>query len=157
QLRRADQAMAIRDLHRLTDRIRFLYGAGNFPRKYLRAIDANCRIFWDDRGRLVERLSPNGLSALEPAVRDDLLDLAICCADLRGRLAPPGGNEKGREQAIEVLSQAEALVGSSPVLDEERVFYSDPRPARKPQTKPLTAWEHCALGRSLLRAGELER
>jgi tetratricopeptide (TPR) repeat protein len=153
----AERAAAARQLHQLTDCVRFLYAARDLPHKRLRAIAPACRAFWEDRTRIVERLSTNGTSLLEPAVRDDLLDLAIFCADLRVRLAPPAGKEEARRQAIEVLDQAEVQFGPSPVLDEERRFFSGSMPARKPVTRPLTAWEHYALGRSLLRTGMLDR
>jgi len=57
--------------------------------------------------------------------------------------------------ALVVLDQAEALFGPSPVLDEERMCYGAPR--RQPPAAARTAWEHYALGRTLLRAGQLER
>lgn len=164
QLRLAEQARAdaervavARELHRLTDRVRFLYGALDLSPKGLRAIAPSCRAFWEGRTRIVERLSAKGALMLEPAIRDDLLDLAIFCADLQVRLAPPAGKAQARGQAIEVLNQAEALLGPSLVLDEERRFYGGSAPAGKTQSRPLTAWEHYALGRSLLRTGMLER
>jgi eukaryotic-like serine/threonine-protein kinase len=123
-----------------------------------------CRTFWDDRGRVVERLSPAGGPALEPAAREDLLDLAIVCADLQVRLAPPDRKEEARRQALTVLAEAEALCGPSPVLDEERRRHAAPgRPAgcgaRAPgrDGAPDTAWEHYALGRALLRSGDTDR
>ncbi len=225
----AVRAAAARELHQLTDRIRFLYGANHVQLEGLLGLEACCRAFWNERGRIVERLSPAGSHALEPVVRDDLLDLAIFWADLQARLAPPIGKEEARRKALTVLAEAEALFGPSPVLDEERQIHSAPggpagtavdtfrtrnlgvndglgaafprflqgptllrdspysRPTsrfpgllgisrgpeavhsggpagrsvcgsgRGPETAPHTAWEHYALGRSLLRSGDLER
>jgi serine/threonine protein kinase/Flp pilus assembly protein TadD len=162
----ARRAAAICELHQLTDRVRFLYGANHFPPGSLRGLGALCRALWENRGRIVERLSPAGSPALEPVVRDDLLDLAVFWADLQVRLAPPAGKEEARRMALTVLAQAEALFGPSPVLNEERKLYG--APGRNPEppdptrsaggTGPgeKTAWEHYALGRSLLRAGDLE-
>ena len=163
QLHRAEQARAqagrvaaTRELHQLADLVRFFYGA-NLPPQRLRAIDASCRAFWNDRTRIVARLSPDGPHALASAARQDLLDLAIFYADLRLRQASPAEMDKFRQQALEVLSQAEALFGPSPVLDQERASYGDPSPTGKPPSPPRTAWEHYALGRSLLRGGAAGR
>ncbi|HZV07155.1 MAG TPA: protein kinase family protein, partial [Gemmataceae bacterium] len=152
-----ERATAARELHRLTDRLRFLYGAVDLPPRGLRSIAPSCLALWEGRRRIVERLSRNGTSVLEPAIREDLLDLAIFCADLRVRLAPPPERAKALGQAIEVLDQAEDLFGASPVLDEERRFYGGAAPVRKTALKPLTAWEHCAMGRAFLRLGMFER
>jgi tetratricopeptide (TPR) repeat protein len=110
----------------------------------------------------VERLSPGGGPALEPVVRDDLLDLAIFWADLQVRLAPPAGKGEARRKALAVLAEAEALFGPSRVLDEERKLHGapltpDPGTADRSPRAPPTAWEHYALGRALLRSGDLER
>jgi tetratricopeptide (TPR) repeat protein len=151
----AGRVASIRELHQLADLVRFFYGA-NLPPGRLRALDASCGAFWNDRTRIVARLSPDGPHALASAARQDLLDLAIFYADLRLRQASPAERDKSRQQALEVLSQAEALFGPSPVLDQERASYGDPPMAGK-STSPRTAWEHYALGRSLLRGGAAVR
>jgi tetratricopeptide (TPR) repeat protein len=97
----------------------------------------------------------------EPAARADLLDLAILGTDLRVRLA---GDEviRVREECLEVLDRAESMLGPSPVLTNERGhllrLLGRPEPTQiKVQTPaPRTAWENYALGRSLLRRGELD-
>lgn len=153
----AERAMIASELHRLTDRLRFLSSAFDLPSKSLRAIAPSCRAFWEGRTKIVQRLSPKEASPLDPTVRDDLLDLAIFWADLQVRLASPTGQTEARLQAIEVLQEAEILFGPSPVLDEQRRQYGHPVAAGKQTSGPLSAWEHYALGRSLLRAGRLER
>jgi serine/threonine protein kinase/Flp pilus assembly protein TadD len=162
----AERSAAARELHRLADRARFLYGAHDFAPEGLRGLEAGCRALWENRGRIVERLSPAGGAALEPLVRDDLLDLAIFWADLQVRLTPPARQEEARQKALTVLAQAEALFGPSPVLDAERARHSESGrsaarglrvPRRGPDTASATAWQHYALGRSLLRSGELEQ
>jgi hypothetical protein len=112
----------------------------------------------------VERLSPAGGPGLEPAVREDLLDLAIVWADLQVRLAPTDGKEEARRRALTALAEAEALCGPSLVLDEERRLHAAPgrpagRGARAPgrEGAPDTAWDHYALGRALIRSGDLDR
>jgi serine/threonine protein kinase/tetratricopeptide (TPR) repeat protein len=154
----ADRAAAARELHRLADRLRFLYGAEPRNGEGLGGLEARCRTFWEDRGRVVERLRPASGAALEPPVRDDLLDVGIVWADLQVRLAPAEGKETARHRALTVLDEAEALCGPSPVLDAERPLHAGTGPARCCQGRaPDTVWEHWALGRALLRSGELDR
>jgi tetratricopeptide (TPR) repeat protein len=154
----ADRAAAARELHRLADRARFLYGMDRFPSQGLRDLEASCRAFWRDRHRVVEHLRVATDNPLPPAVRDDLLDLAICWADLQVSLAPRNGTE-ARRRALTVLAQAEALVGPSPVLDAERMLRGEPRGYPPDFTVGIrkTAWEHYALARCLLRSGNLTR
>jgi tetratricopeptide (TPR) repeat protein len=147
----ADRAAAARELRQLADRVRFVQGADRLPPGDLCGLAACCRALWENRARVVERL---GSQRSEPAVRDDLLDLAIFGADLQVRLAPPDGKEQARRQARTVLDEAEALLGPSPVLDEERRCHGGPGRGGR---APGTAWERCALGRSYLRAGDLDR
>jgi serine/threonine protein kinase len=151
----ADRAAAGRELHRLADRLRFLYGAEPASPDGLAALEARCRAFWDDRGRVVEHLTPDAGAALKPAVRDDLLDLAIVSADLRVRLAPADGKGQAGREALAVLAEAEALCGPSPVLDAERRLHG--AAARHCGRAPETAWEHYALARALLRGGDVDR
>ncbi len=89
-------------------------------------LEASCRAFWESRDRIVERLSPRR-PALEPSVRDDLLDLAIFWADLQVRLAPPAGKEEARRQALDGAGP-----GGGPVRPEPRAGRGahDPRRAR---------------------------
>jgi tetratricopeptide (TPR) repeat protein len=152
-----ERATAARELHRLTDRPRFLYGTVDLSPRSMRSIAPSCLALWEGRRRIVQHLSRNDTSVLEPAIREDLLDLAIFCADLRVRLASPAERAKALEQAIEVLDQAEDLFGLSPVLEQERRLYGGTVPARKATSRPFTAWEHYALARTFLRLGLLER
>jgi serine/threonine protein kinase len=156
----ADRAAAGRTLHELADRVRFLYGADRASAGQRCGLAASCRAFWEQRGRIVRRLSNNGGAALDPACRDDLLDVAIFWADLQVCLAPSTGTEEAGRQALTVLAEAEGLLGPSPVLDEERRLHgAPPRPACPGVWcgQARTAWEHYALGRALLRAHDLAR
>ncbi|HEY1377809.1 MAG TPA: serine/threonine-protein kinase, partial [Gemmataceae bacterium] len=151
----AARSAAARDLHALADRVRFLYGADPVPANGLRAVAAPCRALWDGRERVVARLRPADGAAVDPATRDALYDLAIFWADVQVRLAAPAELDAARRQSIVVLDQAEALLGPSPVLDQERRLHGGP--GRSSVRPPQTAWEYYALGRALLRAGELDR
>jgi tetratricopeptide (TPR) repeat protein len=154
----ADAAAAGRQLRSLVDRVRFLYGVGSLSPQALRGLEAHCRALWQGRDRVVQRLDPGGASALEPAHRDDLLDLAIFWADLQVRLAPPAAIAAAHRSALTVLAEAEDLFGPSAVLEEERKLHGAPaRPDGAADESPDTAWAHYALGRTLLRSGDLER
>jgi len=160
----ADRADAVNKLHQLTNRIRFLYGSEQFPPGVLRALEASCRGFWKNHGRIVELLSPAGSAGLEPLVRDDLLDLAIFWADLQVRLAPKDGEDEARRKGQEVLAEARTLFGPNPVLDEEGRIHTAPErqtersaSAQERRSETPTPWEHYALGRFFLKSGDLQR
>ncbi len=166
QLRRAERGEAAarrtavaRTLHQLAEHIRSLYGAEPLAPEGLRALEPPCRALWQKRGSVVEQLRPRAGAALDPTARDDFLDLAIFWADLRVRLAPPGADGQVRREAVAILAEAEALFGPSPVLEAERKLHGGATRTAPAQlrTAPETAWEHYALGRALLRAGELDR
>jgi serine/threonine protein kinase len=151
----AERAATARDLHHLGEQVRFLYGSDLFSPEDLREAGWRCGALWGQRGRVVERLSPGGVSGLGPEARDDLLELAIFLADWQVRQAAPGEMERARREALAVLDQAEALLGPSPVLNAERALHGGPALDQGPLGRaPRTAWEHCALGRALLRSGE---
>ncbi len=145
----AERAAAAAELHHLADRVRFFYGADDLGPGGLDRAAAWCRPFWADRARVVARLTPPGHTGPGPEVRDDLLDMAIFWADLEARLA-------GRARALAVLDQAEALVGPSPVLGAERRRHGAATAPAAHRPGARTAWEHYALGRSLLRTGDLD-
>jgi tetratricopeptide (TPR) repeat protein len=162
----AKRAAAARELHLLSNRIRFLYGAEHFSHGGLRGLEASCRAFWENRIWIVANLRPDGAAALEPPVRDDLLDMAIFCAHMQQRLAPPGGKEQAGRKALAILDEAEALLGASPVLDEERKLegaadrQTDPSARAsgpQPETTATTPLGHYARGRASLLSGDLER
>jgi hypothetical protein len=126
QLRRAEEARAgalraaaAGELHQLAERVRSLRGANYIPPEESAGLEAACRAFWENRSRIVARLSPGG-AALEPAVRDDLRELAMFWANLQVRLAPPADEEEARRRALTVLDEAADLFGPSPALDAQR-------------------------------------
>jgi tetratricopeptide (TPR) repeat protein len=152
----ATRAAATRELHRVADGVRFLYGS-ECPAG-LDDVAASCRELWDRRKRIVARLQAGDGAPIEPAVRADLFDLAIFYADLQVRLAPAADKADTRAAARGILNQAEALLGPSPVLDRERQLHGGLPTSDRPTVRaPESAWEHYALGRALLRAGDLDR
>jgi serine/threonine protein kinase/tetratricopeptide (TPR) repeat protein len=135
----ADRSAAAAELHRLADRARFLYGADRLAPAGAAELATGCRQFWADRRRIVDRLDPLG-----PATRADLFDVAICWANLQAN----------QSDALAILGEADDLLGPSPVLGAERRLHGGA--ITIPAAASATAWEHYALGRALLRAGDLE-
>jgi eukaryotic-like serine/threonine-protein kinase len=151
-LQQATRAVAARALHQLADRARLLYGVDSLPPEQLRLLQAACASMWAQRDAIVAHLHATDERLIGP--REDLLDLAIFLADLDSRLdsAP---NERIQQRPLVVLTEAEEMFGPGPVLDAERRRHGDKR-APDVHLAPRTAWEHYAMGRALLQAGELE-
>jgi serine/threonine protein kinase/Flp pilus assembly protein TadD len=151
----AQRAHLLDKLHALAEQVRGLYGMESVPAERLAALDRSCHDFWSQRQRIKSwlELSPT------PQAAGDLLDLALFAADLKVRLARAADRNRARAEVIGDLNEAEKLFGSSVVLDYERarhqqalnqnISVSHPPPAAR------TVWEHCALGRSLLRDHDL--
>jgi serine/threonine protein kinase/tetratricopeptide (TPR) repeat protein len=143
----ADRSAAAAELHRLADRARYLYGAEHLPPAGATELAAGCRQFWADRQRIVDRLN-----TLSSTTRANFFDVAICWADL----------QTDRSGALAILDQAQDLLGASPVLDAERRLNGwSGEPRRTVDGRDLaaagkSAWDHYALGRALLRAGDLD-
>jgi serine/threonine protein kinase/Flp pilus assembly protein TadD len=166
QLGQAVRGQAARELHLFCEGIRPLYRADLLPPAQARAVAAHCRTFWNKRSLIAHQLGPQLAGGLEQQVRDDLLDLATVWANLRVRLAPRDEARAAREEVLELLAQAEALFGPSCVLCLERRSHAlalgrtDVAEAAAQQASelaPRSAWEHCALGRAYLGAGDVTR
>ncbi len=159
-LRRAELARTAAELHACAEQIRALEGGEPPPARQARFVERRCRAFWEKRAVIAENLGA------DPQARADMLDLAIIWADLRVRLAEPEGKATAREAALATLGQAEALFGSSRALGREYQVHAlalgNPDKAlmaerRGAAREPNSAWEHQALGRALLRAGDWDR
>jgi serine/threonine protein kinase/Tfp pilus assembly protein PilF len=163
---RAERGQLAGELHLLCERVRPLYGADVLPAGQARAVADQCQELWQKRELIVQRLGGQPDPELGQQVVLDLLDLAIVWANLRVRLAAPAEAAAARREALDVLAQAEALFGPSCVLYQERSALAraqgltDAAEAAARQgaaLTPRTAWEHYALGRAYLEAGELRR
>ncbi len=164
--RRAVLGQAAGQLHALCERLRPLYGIDNLNRDQATAVCAPCRELWQRRGDIANRLTDRASPELERQVQTDLLDLAILWADLRVRLASEVDVRAARAEALAILGQAEALFGPSCVLCAERRIHAlalgRREEARRAEEEgaalePRNAWEHYALGRAYLEAGDLPR
>ncbi len=164
--RQAERARAAGELHALCEQVRPLYGADFLPEGKARAAAAHCRDLWQQREQIAVKLGRLPTPELDRQVRTDLLDLAILGSNLRVRLASPSDVVAARREALDVLAQAEALFGPSRVLYEERRAHAlalgltdeAETAARAGAARaPRDAWEHYALGRAYLQAGDLAR
>ncbi len=164
QLARVHNGELAGELHELAGRLRFLYGTDLAPSEALRVLEHRLQTTWEARGRILSQLG----GALDPAdaqrLRTDFLDLGILWADLHVRLAA-GRQADARRDALKTLDEAERLFGPSAVLARERQSHAEAlgltdlaRAAARSSAElaPRTAWEHYALGRSLLASGALE-
>jgi serine/threonine protein kinase/tetratricopeptide (TPR) repeat protein len=158
QLRQTEAVEAARELHLFVERVRDLDGT-DIPPAEARDVEVRCRAIWQRRSLVVERLGPR-LGPERAEVRTDLLDLAILWTNLRVRLAGTEVTAASHRDALAVLGDAEALFGPSCALSCERRAHAAAlaladvgHPAAPP---PRSAWDHLALGRARLRAGDWE-
>jgi tetratricopeptide (TPR) repeat protein len=165
QLRRTKRMQVSEDLNHLVERVRAFHGAEVPAARDLEVLEAHCRTLWQQRHRILQHLGPNSEGEWDPRVRTDLLDLAVLWSDLRVRRANLVEVRTARREALDVLAEAERLLGPSAVLYRERRVHAEAlgmakvarEAARLAATlPPRTAWEHYAFGRSLFEAGELE-
>jgi tetratricopeptide (TPR) repeat protein len=176
QLRRAEQAQdeekrqaLIHDFHKHIERIRLVADLEPIPPADLRALDRSARDLWDRRAEIRQRLGETARAEVDA----DLRELAVALTDLSVRLASGSEQTAARQQALQVLDEAEKLCGADPILDQERRLYDRP-PGTEPAGLAVSlpagnpansrdrddselAWQHLVQGRSWLRAGQLER
>ena len=101
-------------LHRLGDEIRSLYGVDAIPVKRLRSLVTECDAFWQRRDAVAGSLD----AARDPDVAADLQDVAIFAAHLQVKLGASAVEvNAGRREALRLLDEAEAMFGSSAVLE----------------------------------------
>jgi eukaryotic-like serine/threonine-protein kinase len=160
----AERLQAAQELNLFVERVRALYGADSLNTAQARAVEAHCRTFWEKRSQIVERLSSLA-DAEDEQLRTDLLDLAILWTDLREHLAPAEDLDAVHRQALEVLTEAEALFGPTCVLCRQRQTHAaalglneiaEAASRQASALAPRTAWEHFALGRAYFLAGDVQ-
>jgi serine/threonine protein kinase/Tfp pilus assembly protein PilF len=165
-IRRAEQGRAVEELHDYAERVRPLYTADNLLRRQAHEVQQHCRTFWRQRDAIIATLDPEPASERDRQVRRDLLDLAILMAHLRVRLAGAGEITAARQEALQVLEEAEALFGPSCILCREQQAHAEAlgltamaeAAARQAdRVPPRTGWEHLALGLVHFRAGDYRR
>jgi len=155
----AGRGQAAAELHQFCERVRPLYAAEMLAPAQAEEAASRCKELWDRRDDILRQLAGQPDAAAERRWRADLLDLGILTAHLEARTAAPGQTEAAHGRAVETLAEAEALLGNSAVLELERgrharALGTPPTPGRI-TPPPATAWEHLAVGRAHLAAGDL--
>jgi tetratricopeptide (TPR) repeat protein len=159
--RAAERGQAADALHAVCESVRPLYGADVVTADQLR-VEAHCRALWDRREELAAALEGQPTADRERRWRADLLDLGILTAHLGSRAATPAAHRR----ALDVLDEAESLLGPNGVLYLERERHAralgmipaaDEAARRAGALPPRTAWEHLAAGRAALGSGDLDR
>jgi serine/threonine protein kinase/Flp pilus assembly protein TadD len=162
RLELAKRARLADALSTLVEKLRFIDSLDAVPTANLRELDAGCRTVWQARTQIMQLDVADGGSQIRRQLRSDLLDLALLWADMKIRLAPPEMRQQAYRDAARLLDEAQTSCGTSPVLELARHKYraatdsSHTMAASDATTKPHTMWEHCAVGRWLLRAGKLD-
>jgi serine/threonine protein kinase/lipoprotein NlpI len=150
--RRAVRGREARALHTVVERLRYHYGA-SLPPQALAALEERCRKAWADRTTLLDAAGAALAGDEENRLKADLLDVAMLWTDFHLRRA--GTNEAAtRREALEVLAEAEQLFGPEAALARERRRLGGR--TDRGELEPHTAWEHYAVGRWLLREGDLD-
>jgi serine/threonine protein kinase len=152
------------ELHDLAEHLRVLYQVDTTSAGDLGTLEQRLRRTWASRLRILTDLGAGLDEDLDRRLRIDLQDLGILWADISVRMAP-GDPDEARREALQTLDEAERLFGASAVLARERQSLAEAlgltdvaRAAalRLASLPTRTAWEHYALGRSLLKSGQLE-
>ncbi|OWK46653.1 serine/threonine-protein kinase [Fimbriiglobus ruber] len=161
--RATERGLAVTELHALCERVRPMYAAEVLAPDEARKVAELCRAVWAERESVVRNLEGQASADLEQQWRADLLDLGIMTAYLDASLAAPDSKTDDRRRALETLAQAESLLGASGVLYLERANHARAlglmdmaaEADRLAQAaRPRTAWEHLAVGRAKLGAGD---
>jgi len=166
-LRLASRVEQADRLHHLVDRLRFAESAANRPVPSAREFERHCLALWGSRHALVDRSAAPLDPQLEARLRDDLLDLAVIESNLQAHLETETGPKTAAEAhraGLKLLDEAEALFGPAHVLYRARQVHARALGLSRiaaaaargaSQVPPRTAWEHDAVGRVLLAAGDL--
>jgi serine/threonine protein kinase/tetratricopeptide (TPR) repeat protein len=181
-------------LHELADRVRVLHGAHTIPASSQQTLASRCRALWEKRDSIADGLeaiadrvheaSSDAGAHLTPRggfewVAADLLDIALFAAYAQVKSAD-GGSTGIRNEALQIIDEAEALFGASAVFEVERRAHRRALALAEAPDRPSTdssnddraaaefhgldsghdrwpaagaarsSWEHYALGRALL-------
>jgi eukaryotic-like serine/threonine-protein kinase len=149
----ARRGQAALELHKFLDRIRFEYNLDSRSPSDIQASLTACDSLWCIREQLQAHKTSRLDTQVEEQLRTDLLDLVIISVDLKSRLAEY--DPAAKTHALERLSEAEELVGSSPVMDRLRSqVESENRFCSTAIDPDMTTWEIYAIGRTQLLAGD---
>ncbi|MBN9121755.1 MAG: serine/threonine protein kinase [Planctomycetes bacterium] len=159
ELRRARALESARCVHDLAERLRRRYAAA-YRSPTAAAEEDGLRRVWDSKAELLAEL---GATADAVALRADLLDLAVLWADRRVQASRSGADATALREALGLLGEAEQLFGASQPLCLERQLAAEAlgdldlakfEAARAATLPAVSAWDHVARGRWLLRRND---
>lgn len=163
---RSRRAQAAHDLHQVVERLRYVVDPSVLSPAEMRALDTASSSVWEARGLLTQAKDAALEEHVEQQIRADLRDLAILSADFHVSSASSAEVDKAWKQVREQLEEAEALLGSDPVLQLERRLRAEPsarigagrtETAAPPDLLPQSALQCYTLGRFYMRSGEMRR
>ena len=156
QVSLARQEQKAAALHDLADLVRFRYGIDLPAPEEARMLLKNIRDIWKERSLLFPTNALTRNPAIEQAIRTDLLDLTVTWIELLPALAPPPQADAARENALQLVDDAQASCGPSARLDRLHDLLTgapgQPDSRRELGSVRLTVLDHYDLGRSYLRA-----
>jgi eukaryotic-like serine/threonine-protein kinase len=150
-------------LHDLAERVRILYAAETTPRDTAQKLQNRLAEIWRAHQEIDRQLAQDADEATRSRLRADLLDLVIIWAELRVGIADDAMRPEAHREALQIFAEAEVAWGPSPVLSLERRRHAAAigqtiEPERGGARRELTtAWECYAMGRALMRVGDLEQ
>ena len=166
ELKRAKRAVAARDLHAAVTRMRLIYDAPGMSQCHISELAKGCHVTWEKGDSLVRQEDAELIPALEQQIQVDLLDLVLLWTDFRVGQAPPETLESAQREALSTLREADLLLGPSPIVARREQMLAEAlglqdlaaeAGRRSAQLSPRTAWEHVAIGRSLLHRAANEQ
>jgi serine/threonine protein kinase len=140
-----------RELHRLVAELRVLPGIDHILVSRLRELAHKAGNLWEKRSQIREQIGHGA--------DDDLADVAFSIAELTVRSATAAEMKTARHRALQVVDEAEEMVGARALLEYERQVQSRmlggeaATVARRPLPEPRTPSERLAFGRALLSDG----
>jgi tetratricopeptide (TPR) repeat protein len=141
---RARRQELVRNLHGRVEQLRLVLEMDGASLRCLRELEYSARALWEQRDLIRARLGKDSGGEVDK----DLLELASAWSSLSRRLAGPEETAAARLQASQVLQQARDLFGPQALRDQ------DLQAQLSTLCQPA---DWITLGRSLLRAGRLER
>jgi tetratricopeptide (TPR) repeat protein len=161
ELARATRGSKLEELHQLAELIRFRYCLTLPPPEEARSLIQLGRTIWNGRSKLIAPLAGEAAAGIDDRTRTDLLDLLVLWANLRVSTASTAEALLAYQEALGVLTQAKALLGSSPSLERGRRAFAltlgQESATSNAGISARSAWEHFDLGKSYLRTGDTER
>jgi serine/threonine protein kinase/lipoprotein NlpI len=164
QLQWVREKQTARNFHEVAEQIRLQSVADSLTARELMDLEASCRAAWNSLPLMATRLGDLEGEDRQ-RLRTDFLDLAVLEADLHVRLASKNDVPAARQWALNILEEAEGVLGPSSVLSHERQVLAEAagqtelarQAAAQAKNLPISmAWEHCTLGRSHLQSGNLD-